>query len=415
MKIKVYRGTHEIGGNCIEITANNGKVLWLDLGAPLNTTNSDISYTGNKVDALIISHPHQDHFGLIEHVHTDTPIYIGQVTLDLIAATRIFLGREPLNSNFILFEPWKEIEILGTFKVYPYLMDHSSPEAFAFVVEVDGKRLFYSGDFRSTGWKKILYTNLLRTPPKDIDLFLTEGTMVERTHQKYPTEEAVFKAIDAVIKNQINTTFIVSSAQNIDRFVSVVKACNSNKKQLIVDTYNAWVLEVVRKKSPKLPTIDWDLIHVYNNKSQLGRITEPHFSDFLQRVKSNDIGNQIFGNSRDFVYFLRCPNKKLVDKLTSNGVINLVYSQWEGYLEEGHKTYCSDTILELKSSSGVNFEAIHTSGHATLSDIKKLLKAVNPRRIVPIHTEKPELLKSLFEKDGFTNVELWEDGKEYQL
>jgi ribonuclease J len=69
----------------------------------------------------------------------------------------------------------------------------------------------------------------------------------------------------------------------------------------------------------------------------------------------------------------------------------------------------------LKSSPGINFEPIHTSGHATLSDIKKLLKAVKPKRIVPIHTEKPELLKSLFEKDGFTNVELWEDGKEYQL
>jgi len=415
MKLKIYRGTHEIGGNCIEITASNGKVLWLDLGAPLNTTNPDISYAGNKVDALIISHPHQDHYGLMEQVAPGTPVYIGKVSLELISATKIFLGKEPFNSNFILINPWEEIEILETFKVYPYLMDHSSPEAFAFVVEADGKRLFYSGDFRSTGWKKKLYDNLLRNPPKDIDLFLTEGTMVERTNQKYPTEEAVYKAIDRVIQNQVNTTFIVSSAQNIDRLVSVVKACNSHKKRLIVDIYNAWVLEVVRKKSPNLPTIDWNLIRVYNNESQLGKIMEPHFSDFLQRVKLKDIGNQIFENSRDYVYFLRCPNKKLVDKLTPNGIINLVYSQWEGYLEEGHKTYCSDTILALKSLPGVNFETIHTSGHATLSDIKTLLMAVKPDRIVPIHTEKPALLKSLFEKDGFTNVELWEDGKEYQL
>jgi len=415
MILKIHRGTHEIGGNCIEITANNGKVLWLDLGAPLSTVNPDTSYSSNKVDALLISHPHQDHYGLMDQLGHETPIYIGQVSLGLINATRIFLGKEPLKSNYFHFEPWKELEILETFRVYPYLMDHSSPEAFAFIVEVDGKRLFYSGDFRSTGRKKQLYYNLLRNPPKDIDLFLTEGTMVERTHQKYPTEEAVFQAIDKVIKNQANTTFIVSSAQNIDRFVSVVKACNSHKKRLIVDTYNAWVLEVVSKKSPKMPTIDWDLIWVYNNESQLGKIKEPHFADFLQRVKSKDVGNQIFENPRDFVYFLRCPNKKLVDKISSYGVVNVVYSQWEGYLTEEHKNYSSDLIIALKSLRGVHFEPIHTSGHATLSAIKKLLRAVNPHRIVPIHTENPELLKSNLEMYGFSNVEIWEDGKEYFL
>lgn len=175
MILKIHRGTHEIGGNCIEITASNGKVLWLDLGAPLSTVNPDTCYSNNKVDALLISHPHQDHYGLMDQVGPDTPIYIGQVSLGLINASRIFLGKEPINSNFVHFEPWKEIEILETFKVYPYLMDHSSPEAFAFVVEVDGKRLFYSGDFRSTGRKNKLYYNLLRNPPKDIDLGRNNG------------------------------------------------------------------------------------------------------------------------------------------------------------------------------------------------------------------------------------------------
>ena len=64
MKAKVYRGTQEIGGTCIELTADNGKILWIDLGAPLDTKNPNVSYSQNKVDALLISHPHQDHFGL---------------------------------------------------------------------------------------------------------------------------------------------------------------------------------------------------------------------------------------------------------------------------------------------------------------------------------------------------------------
>ena len=66
-------------------------------------------------------------------------------------------------------------------------------------------------------------------------------------------------------------------------------------------------------------------------------------------------------------------------------------------------------------SKKVVFQHIHTSGHATLSDLKRLAKAVNPKKIVPIHTENPEKLKQEFVKDDFTNFELWDDGIEYQL
>lgn len=415
MKVKIYRGTKEIGGNCIQLTADNGKILWIDIGAPLSIENPDVSYTSNKVDALLISHPHQDHFGLMENVDQDVPVYIGQVTLDLINATKIFLGKEPPTANFKVFEPWKEITIADTFKVYPYLVDHSSPEAFAFVVEADYKRIFYSGDYRSTGWKGKLYYKLLNEAPKDIDLFLTEGTMVERSYQHYPTEESVLEAMSEVIKGQENTTFVVSAAQNIDRLVSVVKACNSNHKQLVVDVYNAWVLDMVKKKAKNLPTIDWDVIWVYNHPNQIKKIARAEFDEFRNRVMKKDVGNRVFDNPKDYVYFLRCPSTKLVDALMPNGTINLIYSQWEGYLKEGHKTYCADIIQDLIDKKKVVFQHIHTSGHATLFDLKRLTKAVNPKKIVPIHTEYPAKMKQEFEKEGFINVELWDDGIEYQL
>lgn len=415
MKVKIYRGTKEIGGNCIQLTADNGKILWIDIGAPLSTDNPDVSYATNKVDALLISHPHQDHYGLMEYIDPTVPVYIGQVSLDLIKATKIFLGKPLPTGNFKIFDPWNEFTIADTFKVFPYLMDHSSPEAFAFVVEADGKRVFYSGDFRSTGWKRKLYYKLLKDPPKDIVLFLTEGTMVERSNQEHPTEKSVFEAINAVVRDQHNITFVVSSGQNIDRLVSVVKACNSNKKKLVVDVYNAWVLDMVHKKSKKLPIIDWDTIWVYNHPNQRKKIAGSEFNAFRERLDKNDVGNRVFDNPQDFVYFLRCPNAKLVKVLARKGTINLIYSQWKGYLEEGYKNYCADIIQDLRDSNLVEFQRIHTSGHATLSDIKRLAKAVNPKRIVPIHTENPVKVKQEFEKAEITNVELWDDGIEYQL
>jgi len=239
--------------------------------------------------------------------------------------------------------------------------------------------------------------------------------MVERSSQAYPTEKSVQEAINKVIREQQNVTFVVSSAQNIDRLVSVVKACNTNKKKLVIDVYNAWVLDMVKKKAPNLPTIDWDNILVYNHPHQLEKIAGVEYTSFRERIAKNDIGNKVFGSPAEFVYFLRCPNTKLVKDLLHNGTINLIYSQWKGYLEEGHKTYCAETIQELADSKEVAFQHIHTSGHATLFDLKRMAKAMDPKKIVPIHTENPVKIQQEFVKAGFTNVELWDDGIEYQL
>ena len=351
----------------------------------------------------------------MESVGSEVPVYIGHVSLDLINATRIFLGKEIIASHFIMISPWQPFTIDDTFTVYPYLMDHSSPEAFAFLIEGDGKRVFYSGDIRSTGWKGFLFSKFLKDPPRDIDLLLIEGTLVDRTNHPYPTEKSVFKAINAIIRGQQNITFVISSAQNIDRLVSVVKACNSNKKQLIIDIYNAWVLEMVHKKSKNLPTLDWDNIWVYNQSSQMKKVMGRNFEEFRVRLNKKDIGNRIFHNPQDYVYFQRCPNEKLIDALLPHGTITLIYSQWDGYLRDEHKTYYTDTINRLRDQKKVEFTYIHTSGHAPVKELMELAGAIKPEKIVPIHTENPEKMKQEFNAAGFANVELWEDGKEYSL
>ena len=415
VKIKIYRGTKEIGGTCLELTADNGKILWIDLGMPLEDKNSKIDYIQNKLDALIISHPHQDHFGLMDRISAETPIYIGQISLNLINATRIFRRLEEQKGNFKIITSWKPFKIEDTFIVKPYLMDHSTPEAFAFLIEADGKRIFYSGDFRATGNKSIVYERLLNNPPKDIDLLLMEGTMVERNNHLYATEISVKSAIQNIIIKQENTSFVISSAQNIDRLVSVFKACRIAKKKLVIDVYTAWVLDVIKYECSRIPDMTWSDIKVYNHPSQLESIKLIATKEFIENVKKNNIGNKIFSHPADYVYFVRCPNEKLIDALRNKGKINIIYSQWEGYLKEEYKTYCTDYLNILKNDSDIIFNTIHTSGHAIVADLMNVAKAMQPKKIVPIHTSFPEIFKKKFEKEGFENVELWNDGVEYEL
>lgn len=415
MKAKIYRGTKEIGGTCVELTADNGKILWVDLGAPLDDKNPNIDYADNKVDALLISHPHQDHFGLMEKVRTDVPIYIGELSLDLINATKIFRDIPLLSGNFKKIKPWIKFTIADTFIVTPFLTDHSTPEAFAFLIEADGKRIFYSGDFRATGRKNIVFKKQVEKPPENIDLLLIEGTMVERTNHLYLTEDNVEDAIYNIIKSQTNLSFVISSAQNIDRLISVFRACKRIGKYLVIDVYSAWILEMARKQSKNIPAIEWQEIKVFDHPNQLEKIKDKQFDDFRKRVIVQRIGNAVFQTPSDFVYFVRCPNEKLVNKLRSKGTINIIYSQWEGYLKEEHKTFCTDYINTLKMDSNVSFQSIHTSGHASIQDLMKFAKAINSKKIVPIHTAFPEQFKKEFEKNGFTNIELWDDAIEYKI
>lgn len=415
MKIKIYRGTKEIGGTCIELTVDNRKILWIDLGAPLDTKNPNVEYAQNKVDALLISHPHQDHYGLMEKVGAEVPVYIGQLSLDLINATKIFLGKAQLKRNLNPFKPWKSFTVADTFRITPYLTDHSTPEAFAFLIEADGKRVFYSGDFRATGRKNIVYKKLIENPPDNIDLLLMEGTMVERTNHLYHTEKDVENAIYNIIKNQRNLSFVISSAQNIDRLVSVFRACRRTKKYLVIDIYTAWILEMVKKQSESIPTIEWKEIKVYLHPGQFKKIGSKFFDGFRNRIKQRSVENSVFYNSSDYVYFLRCPRERFVNKFRKRGIINIIYSQWEGYLLEEYKNYCADYLNSLKNDSDFSFQTVHTSGHAIVPDLIKFAEAINANKIVPIHTAFPDKFKREFEKKGFTNINLWDDGKEYQL
>lgn len=415
MKAKIYRGTKEIGGTCVELTADNGKILWVDLGAPLDTKNPNIDYANNKVDALLISHPHQDHFGLMEKVGTGVPIYIGEVAFDFINATKIFIDLPLLKGNYKTIKPWQTFTIADTFKIKSFLTDHSTPESFSFIIEADGKRVFYSGDFRATGRKKTVFDKIVEAPPKNIDLLLIEGTMVERANHIYLTEESVEEGIYNVIKNQKNVSFVISSAQNIDRLISIIRACKKTGKKVVIDVYTAWLLEMLHKQSSNVPTMEWEEIKVYNKPSQMEKIADKAFDEFRAKIKANTVGSSVFKTPSDFIYFVRNPSMQLVNELRKHGKINIIYSQWEGYLKEEYQQYFTDNINALKQDDDIIYHSIHTSGHAVVPDLMKFAEAINSKKIIPIHTAFPEIFKKQFEENGFNNIHLWEDGIEYKI
>jgi len=59
---------------------------------------------------------------------------------------------------------------------------------------------------------------------------------------------------------------------------------------------------------------------------------------------------------------------------------------WQGYRDSAYQQRFEKWLAER----GFRSTFLHTSGHAKVSDIRKLIDGLNPRIIVPIHTMQPE-------------------------
>lgn len=391
MEICIHRGSREIGGTCIQIRSKN-KTIAIDAGTPLTSDNLNTDYIHGHFDAVIISHSHQDHFGLIEQLNKKTAVYINRVQLDLINASRYFRGLPPLNNHFVFYDIAQPFSI-GNFTFHPYLVDHSAPNAFAFLIECEGKRLFYSGDFRGHGRKAWLFEKQMRTPQlKDLDLMFMEGTMMERNNHDYPTEEDVQHKITELLKADPHLAFLISSSQNIDRITSAFKACRDSGRELVLDFYTLWVLYQLRGVSK---TIDEYLLKNIRTLGD-GRLVGGQYG----KMQTN---KELFDQSfRELVFAKPILKFDDLNKTPENYLVMMrtwglkylfnfqnplvIYSQWNGYLDEPEYAYAH----RLREKMGKRWVYAHTSGHAVVEDMKAFVGALRPKVLIPIHTLHPE-------------------------
>jgi Cft2 family RNA processing exonuclease len=73
VKLRIHRGTREIGGTCVELESNGSRIL-LDLGLPLAAADPNavslpavagLSEPDPALRAIVLSHGHRDHWGLL--------------------------------------------------------------------------------------------------------------------------------------------------------------------------------------------------------------------------------------------------------------------------------------------------------------------------------------------------------------
>ncbi len=418
MELIVHRGTQEIGGSCVELKTDKTKVL-IDFGMPLVKPDKepfDAKTLANKsieelkdlkmlpdikglyknedkeIDAILISHSHPDHYGLLNYVHPEIPVYMSQGAKELIEISSIFTPNKLDKVNSKIIDSIKSFNI-DDIKITPYTVDHSAFDALAFLLEADGKRLFYSGDFRGHGRKSKLFSKIISKPPKNIDCLLMEGSTLGREEQLYKDEIAVQSRIEEILKAADNITFLFTSSQNIDRLVSAYKACLKTDRLFVIDIYTAYVLDRLSSVSKHIPQFDWRNVRVkfYKNQADIlaGKVSEK----LLYHYNSKKIEMDEINKQRNKILMLARFNSifpRIIKSINNPAGAKVMFSMWEGYLTDEFKEYCAKT--------GLVIEQVHSSGHAKPEDLKSFARALNPKVLIPIHTFYADKYKELFDR-----------------
>ena len=439
----IHRGSHQIGGMCAEIRTKTSRVI-IDMGTnlPGNENNGVISDSElaeslfsqdrqKNHNAIIFTHYHGDHVGLFDEImskpenenyanfkgsildkNNNYDIYIGPtakaVKKNICDFTKNAILKEVYENSIKdfngdpIFVGKKGQK--GTIKITPILINHSALDSYMLYIEIDGKTMLYTGDYRNHGC--FLSGNELFEKLKSFhkpDYLVTEGTMISRSDAQNAdgnifSEDDLYNAAKEHF-NQSDNNYVLVSSTNFDSILSFYKAATDNQKAFLCDEYqkaqiytaadfyNSLNSDTFDKKN--IITIDPNNIDYTDNRLKNG---------FVMLVRPNP----------NFKKAIMCFKKKS----------DLIYSMWSGYIEKDtsdeelykhtdeYSLSISSFLDEAEAKIGkdnIKRNGFHTSGHASIECIKQLIEELAPKNVIMLHSEHPERTKEIL--NDITDIE----------
>ena len=416
MKLTIHRGSREIGGSCVELATETTRLV-LDVGLPLVDANREpfdslkalrSTREGLIADgtippvsglftpgaeppaAILLSHAHLDHSGLIHHSRPEVPVYATRGTSKMMLAGSVFAGRPPLDRNrHREIVPGRSFRV-GDIAVTPFAVDHSTFSCVAFLLETEGKSVLYSGDLRQHGRKPGMMRALVeQIGPRNVDLLIMEGTHLGGEKEQGTTEFDLEERVVELIRSAPALVLATFSPQDVDRVVTLYRAARRTDRVFVADAYTAFVLHLVAGEA-RLPRPTQEAgIRVYHNEAfrrrniaNLTKLFEPDRIELAEVLAAPERHLMAFRPSMTALDF--------AGQLPSRA--RMLYGYWPGYLVKPDWVELQQQV----SDCGGDFIRAHASGHIYVADLVELVTALNAKTVVPIHTFEPHLFHTHF-------------------
>ena len=430
MDIKIYRGLEQIGGCITEISTATSRVF-IDMGQNLpgvgepTTADEDrqmvediFAQNRKEHEAVFYTHSHEDHIGLFRYVPEGVPQYIGEGAKEIMiakyesiieailkvnrairfmsntddkpeenATEEQAVTRAP-NHNGMLqrlkaFNTWQRakphtaprpIEV-GDILVTPFFCSHSAYDCYMLLIEADGKRIWHTGDFREHGYLGKGLMPTIKHYATDIDVLITEGTMLGRTDQCIHEREVSRKM--SLAMQAFKYVIVLASSTDIERLASIKQAARIAKKDYYINN------KYMRKT-----------MSIFTRRE--ASVSKGLFDFHPKTLKADILGRMMC--KRGFVFIATASQLTYVKNFCKGinpSEVLLIYSAWDGYYKDPEQAKANPFYKQFRDAFD-NVVDIHTSGHADRETIARVITAISPKEaIIGIHKDPGTSLKSL--------------------
>jgi ribonuclease J len=386
-------GAGEIGMNCYVYgygKPGEERLIVVDIGVAFPDMDGspgvdlilpDISWlveNRNRIDAVFVTHAHEDHVGAIGHTFEQlgAKVYARPFTANIARHKLAEYG--VAGESVRTCSPWPETVTVGPFKVGFLPISHSIPESSGLVIDTPAGRILHSGDFKldetplvGEAWDPDLWAEVSKPGVKA--LVVDSTNVFSRNPGR--SEATVGPAVQDLVANAKQMVVATTFASNVARVKTLAEAgdragrsiCLMGRamRRMIEAAIETGVLTnfpkvVSTEDAQNIPREDLMLIVTGSQgerraaSAQLARgkfsgITMKEGDTFLFSSKT------IPGNEKGVI--------RIINQFSEQGV-----------------DVVDDSMGEY-----------HVSGHANRPDLETLQDVVNPQIVVPMHGEHRHL------------------------
>jgi putative mRNA 3-end processing factor len=211
LQVGFLGGAREVGRIGITVKSEKSKVV-LDYGVMLDhEPGFPMHVPPKEIDAVILTHSHLDHSGAIPifYINDKKPLYTNKLNLELtqiliqdfIHLSSYYLPFEYLELNTMMRNnrhlDFGVEETIGDMKVKLFNAGHT-PGSAQVLIETDGKRILYTGDFNLEDSKMLAGASM---DYGDLDAVVTESTYANEDHtERLELERSFVEAATEVVE-----------------------------------------------------------------------------------------------------------------------------------------------------------------------------------------------------------------------
>jgi len=361
---------------------------------------TDLKYEEPKFDAVFLSHAHTDHCSHLQYMDESIPVYVGECTLKIIESfdpskdVPEAFGRHVYKT----FRSGRKVQV-GDITVEPVHVDHSVPGAYGYLIHTSAGTIAYTGDLRRHGPASFMTEEFARKASKsDPIALICEGTRLGRKEKgENLGENGVKKLASSVISKSRELAIATFYGRDVDRIRTFYEVGKQSDRQFVVSMRTAHLLYKLRDdKVLKLPDPLRDKhITIYARRKVSGEYQEKDYYKWERPYLENSVGfKHIQANCHKCLLNLDLYNfSELVDIKPKGG--EFIHSMSEPFSEGGMDQIESVVMQRWLDHFNLRFHQAHASGHCSQDDLQWLINEINPRRVIPIHTEKSEIFAKI--------------------